>query len=228
MQPEASHPERDKAWSMPLEQIDPSKGYLFEHDYVGWYFERLRRDDPVHLSHSKRFGPYWSVTKYKDIMAVDTNHATYSSDAHLGGISHPRRRRRGLPAPASSRWTRRATTSSARRREPDRCARQPGELLEGIIRERAARILDGLPIGEEFDWVDARLHRADHADARHPVRLPLRGPAPAHLVVRHGHRRPRRQRPGHVVGAAQAELGELRTTSPGSGISAGMPRRATT
>ena len=45
----ASHPERDKAWSMPLEQIDVSKGYLFEHDTVGWYFERLRREDPVHL-----------------------------------------------------------------------------------------------------------------------------------------------------------------------------------
>ena len=26
-------------------------------------------------------------------------------------------------------------------------------LLEATIRERAARILDGLPIGEEFDWV---------------------------------------------------------------------------
>ncbi len=37
-----SHPERDKAMSMPLEQIDPSKGYLFEHDYIGWTFERLR------------------------------------------------------------------------------------------------------------------------------------------------------------------------------------------
>ena len=151
MHTEASHPERDKAWSMPLEQIDPSKGYLFEHDYVGWYFDRLRRDDPVHLAHSKRFGPYWSVTKYKDIMAVDTDHATYSSDAHLGGISLAE-----TPGPE--------VFPSFIAMDPPRHDEQrktvspivaPGNLalLEGTIRERAARILDGLPIGAPFDWV---------------------------------------------------------------------------
>jgi len=151
MHTSVSHPERDKAMSLPLEQIDPSKGYLFEHDYVGWTFERLRRDDPVHLSHSKRFGPYWSVTKYKDIMAVDTDHATYSSDAHLGGIALAER-----PAPE--------VFPSFIAMDPPRHDEQrktvspivaPANLarLETTIRERAARILDGLPIGEEFDWV---------------------------------------------------------------------------
>ena len=33
------------------------------------------------------FGPYWSVTKYNDIMAVDTNHGVFSSAAALGGIT---------------------------------------------------------------------------------------------------------------------------------------------
>ena len=151
MRTELSHPERDKAWSLPLEQIDPSKGYLFEHDYIGWTFERLRRDDPVHLSHSKRYGPYWSVTRYKDILAVDTDHASYSSDAHLGGISLAER-----PAPE--------VFPSFIAMDPPRHDEQrktvspivaPANLarLEGTIRERAARILDGLPIGEAFDWV---------------------------------------------------------------------------
>jgi cytochrome P450 len=151
MHTSASHPERDKAMTMPLEQIDPSKGYLFEHDYVGWYFERLRRDDPVHLSHSKRYGPYWSVTTYKDILAVDTDHGTYSSDAHLGGIALAER-----PAPE--------VFPSFIAMDPPRHDEQrktvspivaPANLarLEATIRERAVRILDGLPIGEEFDWV---------------------------------------------------------------------------
>jgi cytochrome P450 len=151
MHTSVSHPERDKAMTMPLEYIDPSKGYLFEHDYIGWVFERLRRDDPVHLSHSKRYGPYWSVTTYKDILAVDTDHATYSSDAHLGGIALAER-----PAPE--------VFPSFIAMDPPRHDEQrktvspivaPGNLarLEGTIRERAARILDGLPIGEEFDWV---------------------------------------------------------------------------
>ena len=146
-----SHPERDKAMSLPLEQIDPSKGYLFEHDYVGWYFERLRRDDPVHLAHSKRYGAYWSVTKYKDILAVDTDHATYSSDAHLGGISLAER-------PAPEVFPSFITMDPPRHDEQRKTVSPivaPANLalLEGTIRERAARILDGLPVGETFDWV---------------------------------------------------------------------------
>ena len=33
------------------------------------------------------YGSFWSVTKFKDIMAVETSHQVYSSDAKLGGIT---------------------------------------------------------------------------------------------------------------------------------------------
>ena len=39
---------RDAAMSMPLDEIDPANPDYFVHDTVGHYFERLRRDDPVH------------------------------------------------------------------------------------------------------------------------------------------------------------------------------------
>ena len=144
--------ERDKAWTMPLQDIDVSKGYLFEQDVVGHYFERLRQQDPVHLGRSKRYGAYWSVTKHKDIMAVDIDHATYSSDAHLGGIALAER-----PAPE--------TFPSFIAMDPPRHDEQrktvspivaPANLalLEPTIRQRAADILDSLPIGEPFDWVE--------------------------------------------------------------------------
>ena len=148
-QAEALHPEQIKAYTMPLERIDPGKGYLFEHDYVGWTFERLRRDDPVHLSHSKRYGPYWSVTRYKDIMAVDTDHATYSSDAHRGGIAL---------AEGPEVFPSFIAMDPPRHDEMRKVVSPivaPGNLalLERTIRERAARILDDLPVGEVFDWV---------------------------------------------------------------------------
>ena len=144
--------ERDKAWAMPIDQIDVSKGYLFEQDIVGLYFERLRKEDPVHLAVSKRYGPYWSVTKYQDIMTVDINHAVFSSEAGLGGISLAER-----PAPE--------VFPSFIAMDPPRHDEQrkavspivaPGNLalLESTIRERVCRILDGLPVGEEFDWVE--------------------------------------------------------------------------
>ncbi len=152
MQTTGHHPERDRAWAMPLEDIDVSKGYLFEQDIVGFYFERLRREDPVHLAVSKRYGPYWSVTRYKDIMAVDTNHAVFSSEARLGGISLAER-------PQAEMFPSFIAMDPPRHDEQRRAVTPivaPGNLvtLESTIRERACRILDGLPIGEEFDWVE--------------------------------------------------------------------------
>lgn len=151
MQTSATNMERSKAWAMPIDQIDVSKGYLFEQDIVELYFERLRKEDPVHLAVSKRYGPYWSVTKYQDIMTVDINHAIYSSEAGLGGIALAER-----PAPE--------VFPSFIAMDPPRHDEQrktvspivaPGNLavLESTIRARVCRILDTLPIGEEFDWV---------------------------------------------------------------------------
>ncbi len=147
-----THPERDKAWAMPIGEIDIGKGYLFEQDIVEFYFERLRKEDPVHLTHSKRFGPYWSVTRYEDIMAVDMNHAVFSSEAALGGISLAER-------PPDEMFP-----SFIAMDEPRHDAQRktvnpivaPGNLasLQATIRDRVCRILDGLPVGTQFDWVE--------------------------------------------------------------------------
>ncbi len=151
MQTTGTHPERDKAWAMPLGEIDVSKGYLFEQDIVEFYFERLRKVDPVHLAHSKRYGPYWSVTKYQDIMTVDINHAVYSSEAPLGGIALAER----PPEEVFPSFIAMDPPKHDEQRKTVSPIVAPGNLarLEATIRERACRILDGLPVGEEFDWV---------------------------------------------------------------------------
>ena len=74
-------------WSVPLDEIDVSNPYLYSEDTWHGFFARLRRDDPVHFCDSPLYGPYWSVTRYRDIMTVDTSHQTYSSDAAFGGIT---------------------------------------------------------------------------------------------------------------------------------------------
>src|SRR4051794_26631554 len=51
------------------------------------YFARLRRADPVHYCPQSPYGPYWAVTKYKDIVQVEMNHQVYSSASKPGGIS---------------------------------------------------------------------------------------------------------------------------------------------
>ena len=142
---------RERAFSMPIEQIDPANPLLFADDTVGHLFERLRRDDPVHLSHSPLFGPYWSITKYNDIMAVDTNHAVFSSDWTHGGITIGDR-------PMGERLQMFIAMDPPRHDEQRKAVSPivaPANLanMEGLIRERTQRVLDGLPRGETFDWV---------------------------------------------------------------------------
>ena len=62
------------AYSIPLEAIDVSDPQLYQDDTWYPYFERLRREAPVHWCRESPYGPYWSVCKYKDIMQVEVNH----------------------------------------------------------------------------------------------------------------------------------------------------------
>ena len=143
---------RVRAYSMPLEEMHPGDPELFRTNTHWPYFERLRREDPVHYCADSEFGAYWSVTKYNDIMAVDTNHGVFSSEAALGGITirdaRPDLRRPSFIAMDPPRHDVQRKTVSP--------IVSPANLhmMEPIIRERAAQILDALPRGETFDWVD--------------------------------------------------------------------------
>ncbi len=143
---------REDAYAMPLDQIDVSQPLLYQKDIWHPYFERLRREDPVHWCQNGLYGSYWSVTKYKDIMQVETNQQTYSSDAMMGGIvlrDTPMDYRRpsfiSMDQPKHDEQRRVVSPVVA-----------PGNLarLADTIRERTQRVLEGLPRGEAFDWVD--------------------------------------------------------------------------
>src|SRR5262245_63325302 len=77
----------EEARSLPLDRIDVSNPKLYQDDVWYPYFERLRREEPVHWCQDGMYGSYWSLTKYKDIMHVETHHQIYSSEARHGGIS---------------------------------------------------------------------------------------------------------------------------------------------
>ena len=138
--------------SVPLSQIDLSDATLFQNDTVWPYLARLRREDPVHYKEGGIQGNFWSVTRYKDIVAVDTNHQVFSSESSLGGITivdAPMQMRRpsfiSMDPPIHDEQRKAVSPIVA-----------PGNLakLEATIRSRAIAILDSLPIGETFDWVD--------------------------------------------------------------------------
>ena len=72
--------------ALPLNTINVADPRLYQQDIWRPYFARLRREAPVHYCPESAYGPFWSVTKFKDIMHVEVNHAVYSSAAELGGI----------------------------------------------------------------------------------------------------------------------------------------------
>ena len=142
---------RDEAFTLPLDQIDVTKPRLFQSDTIGHYFDRLRRDEPVHWHENPFYGGFWSVTRYADIMAVDTNHAVYSSDWRLGGISL-------FDGPMDERLQMFIAMDPPQHDEQRKAVSPivaPANLasMEATIRERTARVLDGLPRNEPFDWV---------------------------------------------------------------------------
>ena len=70
-------------WALPLDQLDPSQAELFQTGVHYEYFRRLREEDPVHFTKDSAFGPYWSVTKFNDIVTVDTRHDIFSSERDI-------------------------------------------------------------------------------------------------------------------------------------------------
>ena len=140
------------AYAMPLQDFHPGAPRLFASDTLWPYFERLRNEEPVHYCTNCPIEPYWSVTKYKDIMHVETNQAIFSSDLALGGITiHDAPPGFELPS-----FIAMDEPLHAAQRKTIAPMFTPSHLdqLADLIRERAIVVLDALPRNETFDFVD--------------------------------------------------------------------------
>jgi cytochrome P450 len=164
---------RDRIYAAPLETLDPAKPERFPKGEWQWVFERLRAEDPVHLTADEHteFGRYWSLTRWEDIQAADTNHELFSADGIIT-LNRPQTAAQAAAAFNDGTMTeeemqerQQAGIRSLLSMDPPDHEIHRGSVAEGVapanlaaleplIRERAGAILDGLPIGEEFDWVD--------------------------------------------------------------------------
>jgi len=140
---------REEAYATPLEEIDVAVRERFQDDTMWPFFERLRNEDPVHYTPESEFGPYWSITRYNDIMAVETNHTVFSSERGVSIFDQAE----DFQLPMFIAMD--PPKHDAQRKVVSPIV-APASLaeMEPIIRERAAKILDELPLGETFDWVD--------------------------------------------------------------------------
>jgi cytochrome P450 len=137
-------------WTTPLTDLDVSDSRLYQQDAWRPYFERLRKEDPVHYTPASPFGPYWSITTHDDIRHVESHHEVFSSfptiaigdspdDKYIENFiamdppKHEQQRKTVVPVVAPRNLVK----------------------LEPVMRGHVREILDGLPDGgEAFDWVD--------------------------------------------------------------------------
>jgi len=115
-------------------------------------FERLRNEDPLHFTEDSFVGPYWSVTRYEDVVAIDTDHKRFSSSWEYGGIT--------LGEPPEDfdlpMFIAMDEPIHSAQRKTVQPAVAPNMLkdFEPLIRKRTQELLDTVPVGEPFDWVD--------------------------------------------------------------------------
>ena len=140
---------REEAMSMPLDRIHLGDAHRFETNTHWPFFDRLRREDPVHYCPDSEFGPYWSVMKWDDIVTAEVSHKALSS---ADGIIIGDRSTDFVPRsfitsdePLHGTW-----------RKPTMPAVGPERLqeLQALVRERVGKILDDLPRNETFNWVE--------------------------------------------------------------------------
>ncbi|WP_439105830.1 cytochrome P450 [Congregibacter sp.] len=135
--------------SLPLDTLDVAQAEIFQANAHGEYFRRLRREAPVHFCPDSQFGPYWSITKYKDIMAVDTDHTRFSSERDIVIGDQPQ----GFAPPMFIAMDNPKHDVQRKTVQPAVAPQRLNE-LQDLIRQRVVTILDSLPVGEEFDWVE--------------------------------------------------------------------------
>ena len=205
---------RAKAYATPLDEFQVHAIDHFTSDTLWPWFERLRAEDPVHYTAESEYGPYWSITSYADIVACESDDGAALLVVRSTAASPCSSRRRTRPGAASEE---RASfiALDPPRHDAQRKAVAPifstpslAE-LEPLIRARAAKILDELPIGEDLRLRRQGGRRADQPDAGDPVRLPVRAAPHAAAVLRHAALGPGR----HAGGEQRAPGRDVRDRS---------------
>ena len=135
--------------TLAIEDIDVSNPFLFKQSCWEPYFKRLRDECPVHFQKNSLFGPFWSITRYEDVMFVDKNHELFSSEPFIVIGQAPKELSVEMfiaMDPPKHDVQRQAVQGVV--------APQNLKEMEGLIRSRAQEVLDNLPLDKPFNWVD--------------------------------------------------------------------------
>ncbi|AKM08351.1 cytochrome P450 [Pelagerythrobacter marensis] len=155
----ALHPEEKWSHTHPY---DVSRSDIYFEDRWQPIFADMRAKGPIHWVDESPVGPYWNVVGHKAIGHVEALPELFSSSWEHGGITILNRLdeeqlaaqgRERFELPMFIAMDRPKHTGQRRTVAP---AFTPAEMkrLDDDIRHRTGELLDSLPKGEVFDWVD--------------------------------------------------------------------------
>lgn len=133
--------------TLDLKDIDLSNPFLFKQHQWNAYAKRIRDECPVHYQSKSPFGPFWSVTRYQDIVFVDKHHELFSAEPIILIGTAPMDLEMFISMDPPQHDVRRQAVQGV-------VAPKNLKEMEALIRERTADVLDRLPIGPAFDWVE--------------------------------------------------------------------------
>jgi len=151
------HPEAARTHTDPW---DVSRSDIYHNDTWGPIFADMRARAPINKVTGSPYGDYWNVASHKGVLHVESLPDVFSSGWQHGGITisdppahidpailHERQLPMFIAMDRPEHTGQRRTVAAAF---------TPSEILrmDAELRTRTAQVLDALPIGEQFDWVD--------------------------------------------------------------------------
>ncbi|WP_257546279.1 cytochrome P450 [Sphingopyxis sp. DBS4] len=138
--------------------LDVSRAELWREDRWQEPMRQLRAESPIHYCEDSKFGPYWSVTTYKPIQHIEALPKIFSSSWEYGGITVAgdgieHLQEGDVPMPMFIAMDPPQHTAQRRTVAP---AFGPSEIerMRADTQARTAALIDTLPVGKPFDWVE--------------------------------------------------------------------------
>ncbi len=139
------------------DRFDMTPPILYSEDRWHEPFREMRRTAPINKVENSTLGPYWNISTYQPIQHVEALPDIYSSSYEHGGITLIDRSDADIEAdfnlPMFIAMDRPQHTGQRRTVAPKFTPTHMKGMADDI-RQRTGEILDSLPMGKPFDWVD--------------------------------------------------------------------------
>ena len=136
----------------PLSPIDVSQNALYVENSWREPFAELRADMPLSWREESPFGSYWSAVTHDLISEVELRHDVFSSRWDLGNITIAE----AVNGEGFPNFIAQDPPIHTAQRRVIAPAFSPSQMLGLVaqVKARTTAIMDDLPVGEPFDWVE--------------------------------------------------------------------------